>query len=83
MCSSDLAISFLENKVIPPEGRLLLQGTHVKYDNEALKKLVAGQTLTFFVDLGATHSVIRTSDLQPSPKLSGNYVYLWGLQALQ
>ena len=72
------AISFVENKFIPPDGRQRLQGTHVKYDNEALKKLVAGQTLTFLVDSGATHSVIRTSDLQPSPKLSGNYVYSVG-----
>ena len=34
--------------------------------------------MVFLVDSGATHSVIRNSELTTKPKLSGDYVYSVG-----
>ncbi|XP_046904773.1 uncharacterized protein LOC124486931 isoform X2 [Hypomesus transpacificus] len=70
-------ISILSEKFEP-------QPTYLSYSSEAYKSfpqftmMIAGRSITFLVDSGATNSVIKSTEFPSSPKLSGRFVYSMG-----
>ena len=86
--SSPLAYSTQLQKVLDAithiEGKSRFSvGSYVKY-TEAFQKLpmycltVCNSKIEFLVDSGATHSVLKTSEISPFPKLSGRYIHSMG-----